>query len=263
MAWIMDTYSMHKGYSLPGVVTGKPVELGGSEGRAAATGQGVAYCIQEAAKRIGLDLAGARVAVQGFGNVGGAASRFLDRLGARIVAVTDVRGGVFRGAGLDPELLTRYLQETGSIVGAPGTEPIDNDALLRLDCEVLVPAALEGQITAANAGGVRARILAEAANGPTTPDADPILRERGVVVIPDILCNAGGVTVSYFEWVQNREALFWSPEEIAARLRRIMLRTFDDVWRLAAEHAIDARLAAHALAVSRVADATRTRGLYP
>jgi glutamate dehydrogenase (NAD(P)+) len=263
MAWMMDTYSMHRGYSVPGVVTGKPVELGGSEGRLEATGQGVAYCVQEAARRIGLDLEEARVAIQGFGNVGSAAARALARLGARIVAVTDVSGGVFRGDGLDPERLARRLRETGSIAGTPGSEPITNEELLGLDCDVLVPAALEGQITAVNAGRVRTRILAEAANGPTTPDADPILQERGVVVIPDIVCNAGGVTVSYFEWVQNREALSWSKEDVNARLRRILVRAFDDVWRVAAERAIPPRLAAHVLAVGRVAEATRTRGIYP
>jgi glutamate dehydrogenase (NAD(P)+) len=263
MAWMMDTYSMHRGYSVPGVVTGKPVELGGSEGRADATGQGVVYCIQEAANSIGLELRGARVAIQGFGNVGGAVGRLLHRLGARIVAVTDIRGGVFRGDGLDPEALHRYARETGSVVGAPGTEWMDSDELFRLDCDVLVPAALEGQITAANAGAVRARILAEAANGPTLPEADPILRERGVLVIPDILCNAGGVTVSYFEWVQNREAFSWALDEVNARLRRIILRAFVDVRRLAAERGIDTRLAAYLLAVGRVAEATRTRGLYP
>jgi glutamate dehydrogenase (NAD(P)+) len=263
MAWMMDTYSMHRGYSVPGVVTGKPVELGGSEGRADATGQGVVYCIQEAANCIGLDLAGARVAIQGFGNVGGAVGRLLHHLGARIVAVADFGGGAFRGDGLDPEALRRYVQETGSVAGAPGSEPIGTDELFHLDCHVLVPAALEGQVTAANAGNVRARILAEAANGPTLPEADPILRERGVLVIPDILCNAGGVTVSYFEWVQNREAFSWALDEINARLRRVILRAFTDVWRLAAEREIDARLAAHLLAVGRVAEATRTRGLYP
>jgi glutamate dehydrogenase (NAD(P)+) len=263
MAWMMDTYSMHRGYSVPGVVTGKPVELGGSEGRQKATGQGVADCVQEAARRIGLDLDGARVAIQGYGNVGSAAARALQRLGTRVVAITDIGGGVFRGDGLDLDRLTWHLRETDSIAGAPGAEPIANADLLALDVDVLVPAALEGQITAANAGQVRAKILAEAANGPTTPDADPILRERGVCVIPDILCNAGGVTVSYFEWVQNREAFFWTIEDINARLRRILVRAFNDVWRVAAERDLTPRLAAHVIAVSRVAEATRTRGLYP
>jgi glutamate dehydrogenase (NAD(P)+) len=263
MAWMMDTYSTLAGYSVPGVVTGKPVGLGGSEGRAEATGRGVGLCVEEAAGRIGLDLAGARVAIQGFGNVGGSAARYLHQRGARIVAVTDDYGGVFRGDGLDPERLSRYFQETGSVAGAPGTEPIGNEELFRLDCDVLVPAALEGQITATNAQHVRAKILAEAANGPTLPEADAVLRERGVVTIPDILCNAGGVTVSYFEWAQNRGALSWTPEEVNVRLRQMMLRAFDDVWGLADEHGVEPRLAAHALAIGRVAEATRTRGFFP
>jgi glutamate dehydrogenase (NAD(P)+) len=263
MAWMMDTFSMHRGYSVPAVVTGKPVELGGSEGRHDATGQGVAYCIQEAAKRAGIDLQGARVAIQGFGNVGSSTARALQRLGARIIAITDIGGGVFRGDGLDLGRLTWHLRETGSIAGAPGTEPISNVDLLALDCEILVPAALGGQITAANASSVQARILAEAANGPTTPDADPTLHERDVLVIPDILCNAGGVTVSYFEWAQNLSAFAWTTEEVNARMRRVLTRAFDDVWQLAAERAISPRLAAYLIAVRRVADATRVRGLYP
>ena len=263
MAWMMDTYAMHRGHAVHGVVTGKPVGLGGSEGRQDATGQGVAYCVQEAARRIDLDLAGARVAIQGYGNVGSAAARALQRIGAKVIGITDIGGGVFRGDGLDLDRLTWHLRETGSIAGAPGTESLSNRELLALDCDVLVPAALEGQITAANAHTIRARILAEAANGPTTPDADPILRDRGVLVIPDILCNAGGVTASYFEWVQNREAFAWTLDEINARLRRVLVRAFDDVWRTAAEHQVAPRLAAHLLAVGRVAEATRTRGLYP
>jgi glutamate dehydrogenase (NAD(P)+) len=263
MAWMMDTFSMYRGHSVPAVVTGKPVELGGSEGRHDATGQGVAYFIQEAAKRAEVDLQGARVAIQGYGNVGSSSARALQRLGAKIIAITDIGGGVFRGGGLDLGRLTWHLRETGSIAGAPGTEPISNVDLLALDCEILVPAALGGQITAANAGSVQARILAEAANGPTTPDADPILEERNVLVIPDILCNAGGVTVSYFEWAQNLSALAWTIEEVNARMRRVLRRAFDDVWQLAAERAISPRLAAHLIAVRRVADATRARGLYP
>ena len=263
MAWMMDTYSTLAGYSVPGVVTGKPVGLGGSEGRAEATGRGVGLCVEEAAQRIGLDLVGARVAIQGFGNVGGAAARYLNGRGARIVAITDMYGGVFRGDGLDPDRLSRYFQETGSVADAPGTETIDNRELFSLDCEVLVPAALEGQITATNARDVRAKILAEAANGPTLPEADEMLRERGVVTIPDILCNAGGVTVSYFEWAQNRGALSWTLEEVNVRLRQMMLKAFDDVWRRAEEHDIEPRLAAHALAIDRVAEATRTRGHFP
>ena len=263
MAWMMDTYSMHRGYSVTGVVTGKPVSIGGSEGRQEATGRGVVYMVQEAAKAVDLELRGARVAVQGFGNAGEAAARFLTELGARVVAVSDSRGGVFDGDGLDLPLVTRHKQETGSVIGAPRTRAVSNDELLELDCDVLVPAALEGVITERNAPRTRARIIAEAANGPTSPEADDILRQRGVVVIPDILCNAGGVTVSYFEWVQDREEFFWSLDEINARLRRIMVRAYDDVQRTATEHDIDLRLAAYMLAVSRVAEATMTRGIYP
>ncbi len=263
MAWMMDTYSMHRGYSVPGVVTGKPVSIGGSEGRSEATGRGVVYAIQEAAKVIDLDLDGARVAVQGFGNAGESVARFIAELGAQVVAVSDSRGGVFAGDGLDLPLVTRHKQETGSLVGAPRTRPISNAELLEVDCDILVPAALEGVLTEANAGHVRARMVAEAANGPTTPEADDILHERGVFVIPDMLCNAGGVTVSYFEWVQDREEFFWTIDEINARLRRVMVRAFEDVHRTSVEHAVDMRLAAYLLAVSRVAEATLTRGIYP
>jgi glutamate dehydrogenase/leucine dehydrogenase len=210
-----------------------------------------------------MSLAGARVAVQGFGNVGEASARLLHRAGARLVGITDVGGGVHSADGLDPERLRRYLQERGTIAGAPGTEPLSNDELFALDVDVLVLAALESQITEANAHTVRARILAEGANGPVDPSADPILRENGVVVIPDILCNAGGVVVSYFEWVQNREALFWTLDEINGRLRSVMLSAAEEVWRRSADEEIDPRLAAHAIAVERVADAVRVRGLYP
>jgi glutamate dehydrogenase (NAD(P)+) len=263
MAWIMDTVSMHRGYSIPGVVTGKPVSIGGSLGRADATGQGVVHAIDDAARRHGVTLNGARVAIQGFGNVGEATARLLSAVGARIVAVTDIGGGVASPRGLDVALLRRYLEEHGSIAGAPGTTPIDNDELFGLDVDVLVLAALEGQITARNAGTVRARILAEAANGPTAPDADPILRDNGVVVIPDILCNAGGVIVSYFEWAQNRASLAWSLDEVNLRLRRQILEAVDNVWDRAARADISPRLAANAIAVERVASATRLRGLYP
>jgi glutamate dehydrogenase (NAD(P)+) len=263
MAWIMDTVSMHRGHSVPGVVTGKPVAIGGSVGRADATGQGVVYTIEDAGARLGISLDGATVAVQGFGNVGEAAVRLLHAAGARIVAVTDVAGGVRRDAGLDPVMLRRRFEETGTIADAPGTVPISNEELFALDVDVLVLAALEGQITAVNAGSVRARILAEAANGPTTPEADPILARNGVTVIPDILCNAGGVIVSYFEWVQNREALAWTLDEINARLRRQILAAAEAVHARAAADAIEPRLAAQAIAVERVAEATALRGLYP
>ncbi len=263
MAWMMDTYSMHRGYSVPGVVTGKPVSIGGSEGRQEATGRGVVYTIQEAAKAIDLDLHGARVVVQGFGNAGDAAARFIGELGAKVIAVSDSRGGVFNGDGLDLALVTRHKQETGSVTGTPRTRAISNEELFELDCDILIPAALEGVITERNAPRIRARIVAEAANGPTSPEADDILRQRGVMVIPDILCNAGGVTVSYFEWVQDREEFFWSIDEINARLRRVMVRAFEDVHRTSVERDIDLRMAAYMLSVSRVAEATLTRGFYP
>jgi glutamate dehydrogenase (NAD(P)+) len=259
MAWMLDEYATRTVRWEPGVVTGKPVEVGGAEGREEATGQGVVYCIQEAARRTGLEMAGARAAVQGFGNVGAAVVRLLHRAGARVIAVTDIYGGVFRGEGLDPEALLDHLRETGSVAVAPGTQPIDNDELFRLDVDVLVPAALEGQITAANAGGIRARILAEAANGPTTPEADAVLRDRGILVLPDVLCNAGGVTVSYFEWVQNREGRLWTLVEVTSGLRTAMLDAFDQVWDVATDQEIDMRLAAHVLGVGRTAAATRAR----
>lgn len=263
MAWMMDTYSMHRGYSVPGVVTGKPVSIGGSEGRQEATGRGTVYTIQEAAKTIDMDLAGARVAVQGFGSAGAGAARFIHELGARVVAVSDSRGGVYDPDGLDLALVTRHKQETGSVVDAPRTRTITNAELLESECDILIPAALESVITEHNAPNVQARIVAEAANGPTTPEADDLLRSRNVLVIPDILCNAGGVTVSYFEWVQDREEFFWSIDEINARLRRVMVRAYEDVQRTAIEHDIDLRLAAYMLSVSRVAEATLTRGIYP
>jgi glutamate dehydrogenase (NAD(P)+) len=263
MAWIMDTVSMHRGYSVPGVVTGKPIAIGGSVGRADATGQGVVYTIADAARRSGFELEGSRIAVQGFGNVGEATSRLLHEAGARVVAITDVHGGVTRPAGLDVPFLRTHLGEHGTIVGAPGTRPITNEELFRLDVDVLVLAALEGQITAENADMVRARILAEAANGPVTPEADTILRRNGVTVLPDILCNAGGVIVSYFEWAQNRAALAWTLEEVNERLRRQILQAADAVWSRAGEDDIEPRLAAQAIAVGRVAEATRLRGLYP
>jgi glutamate dehydrogenase (NAD(P)+) len=263
MAWIMDTVSMHRGYSVPGVITGKPLAIGGSAGRADATGQGVVYTIEDLAARMEIDLRGATAAVQGFGNVGGAAARLLQERGVRIVAISDVTGGVIDPEGLDVAQVTRHLQEHGSIVGIPGTRPITNEELFALDVDVLVLAALENQITARNAGTVRARILAEGANGPTSPEADPILHERGVRVIPDILCNAGGVIVSYFEWAQNRAALAWSRDEVNDRLRRQILAAADEVWARSTADGIPPRLAAHALAVERVAEATRLRGLYP
>ncbi|MBI3749614.1 MAG: Glu/Leu/Phe/Val dehydrogenase [Chloroflexi bacterium] len=263
MAWIVDTVSMHRGYSIPGIVTGKPIAIGGSVGRADATGQGALYTIEDAAGRIGLDLRGARVAVQGFGNVGEATARLLYDAGARVIAITDVNGGATNPEGLDVPFLRRHLEEHGTVAGAPGTSRISNDELFALDLDILVLAALEGQITAANAGTVRARIIAEAANGPVNPDADPILHDRGIFVVPDILCNAGGVIVSYFEWAQNRAAIAWTLDEINERMRHQILRAAGDLWDRAAADGISQRLAAHVIAVERVAEATRLRGLYP
>jgi glutamate dehydrogenase (NAD(P)+) len=263
MAWFMDTVSMHQGYSVPGVVTGKPLSIGGSAGRSDATGQGIVYTIEDAAGRIGLDMAGASVAIQGFGNVGEATARLLHEGGAKVVAITDIGGGAYDPDGLHVPNLARRFRAYGTVAGTPGTELIDNETLFGLDVDVLVLAALEGQITARNAGHVRARILAEGANGPTDPSADPILLENGVTVIPDILCNAGGVIVSYFEWAQNRSALAWTRDEVNDRLRRLILSAAEAVWHRSAAERISPRLAAHALAVERVATATRLRGIYP
>jgi glutamate dehydrogenase (NAD(P)+) len=263
MAWMMDTISMHAGYTVPGVVTGKPISLGGSAGRADATGLGVTYTAERALARLGSELGGARVAVQGFGNVGEAAARLMHERGATIIAVTDVYGGVTNPRGINPVALKLHVDATGSVRGAADTEPIDNAALIAVDCDVLVLAALEGQVTGDNAAMVRARVIAEGANGPVTPDADPILRDRGIVAVPDILCNAGGVVVSYFEWVQNLQSYSWPVAEVATRLRDVLGRAFDEVWDLHIERGIDPRLAAHTIAVARVAEAQRLRGLYP
>ena len=263
MAWIMDTYSMHRGYSIPGVVTGKPLAIGGSEGRGDATGRGVMNCIQEASRLRDIDLGTARVAIQGFGNVGEACARLLHGVGCKIVGLSDSKGAIFRADGIDPAAALRHKQETGSVVGTPRTNTISHEELFELDSDILIPAALEGVFTERNAGRVKARILAEAANGPTTPAADRIFEEKGILVIPDILCNAGGVTVSYFEWVQDREEFFWTIEEINARLRRVMTRAFDEAMRMANEHQVELRLGTYMLAVSRVAEATLTRGIYP
>jgi glutamate dehydrogenase (NAD(P)+) len=263
MAWIMDTVSMHAGHTVPGVVTGKPVSLGGSEGRADATGMGVMFTAERALAEIGLPMAGATVAVQGFGNVGEAAARLIHGRGGRVVAVTDVGGGVANPDGLDPAALSAHLAATGSIAGAPGTDPIDNATLLALDVDLLVLAALDGQITGENADRVRARVIAEGANGPVSHEADAILADRGVVTVPDILCNAGGVIVSYFEWVQNLQSFAWPAEQVAERLEQVIGRAHDAVADLRSREGIDARLAAHMIAVGRVAEAQQIRGRYP
>jgi len=263
MAWIMDTYSMHRGYSVPAVVTGKPISIGGSQGRIEATGRGVMIVAREAARHLGMPFQGARVAVQGFGNVGSVAAVLLREQGCRIVAVTDSRGGVHNEKGLDPAELLRHKEQAGTVAGFRGGTPITNEDVLEVPCEILVPSALEGQITERNAGKVKARLIVEGANGPTTPEADAILQDRKVLVVPDILANAGGVTVSYFEWVQDLQSFFWSEEEINERLERIMVRSFREVLAVSQERQVEMRTAALVKAVQRVADALITRGIYP
>ena len=263
MAWIMDTYSMHRGYSVPAVVTGKPISIGGSQGRVEATGRGCTIVAREAAKHLGLPLAGARVVVQGYGNVGSIAAMLLQAEGCKIVAASDSGGGVYNPKGLDPADLLRHKEHTGSVVGYRGTEAVTNDDLLELPCEILVPSALEGQITRDNADRIKARIVVEGANGPTTPEADEVLRDRKVFVVPDILANAGGVVVSYFEWVQDLQSFFWTEEEINERLERIMVRSFGEVLETSQEKSVDMRAGALTRAVSRLNDALLTRGIYP
>jgi glutamate dehydrogenase (NAD(P)+) len=263
MAWIMDTYSMQVGYSVPGVVTGKPIVIGGSLGRREATGRGIVYCVQEASSLLKIPLQGARVAVQGFGNVGSVAAALLDELGARVIAVSDVRGGVYHDRGLNVPRLLRHQRERKTVVGFPEAEAITNADLLTLPSDILIPAALERQITRDNAGKIQCRILAEGANGPTTPEADAILRERDIFVIPDILCNAGGVTVSYFEWVQDLQNYFWTETQINRRLKQVLIKAFREVRALAQRTQVDMRMAALMLGVGRVADGTRVRGLFP
>ncbi len=263
MAWIMDTYSMHQGFSVPAVVTGKPLSIGGSEGRNDATATGVLFVTKRAAKYIGMPLKGARVSIQGLGNAGGIAARLFHHEGCKIVAVSDSRGGIYDESGLDPAAILRYKKERGTIVGYPSAQQLRASDVLEVPCDILIPAATEGMITATNADRVQARIIAEAANGPTTPAADEILYKRGCLVIPDILANAGGVTVSYFEWVQDLQSFFWGVEEITQRLEVIMNRAFDAIIKLVDQYHCDMRLAANMLAISRVAEATQVRGIYP
>jgi glutamate dehydrogenase (NAD(P)+) len=263
MSWIMDTYSINKGYSVPGVVTGKPVAIGGSRGRSGATSRGVMYIIFATLKSLGLGVDEVRVAVQGYGKVGGHAAQLLHDAGCQVVAVSDVEGGLYRERGLDPEAINRHKLEAGTVVGFAGAEPISNEELLEIDCDVLVPAAIEGVITTRNADATKARVICEAANGPITFEADKILVDRGVFVVPDILANSGGVTVSYFEWVQDIQAYFWSDEEVNDRLRQIMERAYAEVHALAREKGLTLRQAAHWIGVGRVAEAHLTRGLFP
>jgi glutamate dehydrogenase (NAD(P)+) len=263
MAWIMDTYSMHEGATVTGVVTGKPIQIGGSLGRREATGRGVFVVARAAAARIGLDLSGAAVAVQGLGNVGGVAARLFAESGCRVVAVQDHGGSVYREAGLDVPALLAHAAAAGSVHGFAGGEAIEPGAFWSVPCDVLVPAALEQQIGAANAGAIRARLVVEGANGPTTPEADDILRARGVTVVPDVIANAGGVTVSYFEWVQDFSSFFWTEDEVNARLSRILVEAFDAVWRMAEEKRTSLRTAAFIVACTRILEARALRGLYP
>ena len=263
MAWIMDTYSMAVGHAAPGVVTGKPVSIGGSQGRADASGRGVLFVVEEACKVKKISLRGASVAIQGFGNVGSAVARLFAEKKAKIVAISDSRGGVHNPRGIDPMRALRYKERAGTVVGMPGASRISNDELLVLKCDILVPAALESVITLHNAEQIKARIVAEAANGPTTPHADEVLSRRGVFVLPDILCNAGGVTVSYFEWVQNLQGLLWQLPEVNARLEAVMRRGFADVHETMRKYHVYPRAAAYILAVSRVAEAMQVRGLFP
>ena len=263
MAWIMDTYSILKGYTVLGCVTGKPVELGGSLGREAATAQGVVYATREAALHRGLDLEGATAAVQGFGNVGWHTARLLSEMQVRVLAVSDVNGGVYSDKGLDIMALRKHVDATGSVAGFAGADAVSNAELLELPVDVLAPCAIEGQITKDNADRIKARIVVEGGNGPTTPSADEILYDHDIFLVPDILANGGGVTVSYFEWVQNTQKLFWTEEDINERLDSIMTRAFHEVLALATKHHVNMRTAAYILAVKRVAWARQTRGIFP
>ena len=262
MAWIVDTYSMHMRKTVTSVVTGKPVFLGGSRGRKEATGRGIMFIAREAGRVYGLPLKNATVAVQGFGNVGSIAAKLIAAHGARVVALSDVNGGIYNENGIDVNAALRKVEETGTIVGLEGTTPITNEQLLELNVDFLIPAALENQITEENADKIKAKIIVEGANGPTTTEADKILNERGIKVIPDILSNAGGVTVSYFEWVQDRDGYFWKESVVNDRLEEVMTDAFNDVYQMSKQHNVPMRLAAYMVAIKRVADITKARGIY-
>ncbi|MFC4637621.1 Glu/Leu/Phe/Val family dehydrogenase [Deinococcus hohokamensis] len=263
MAWMMDTYSMNVGRTATGVVTGKPVSLGGSLGRSDATGRGVFVTGAEAMKKMGLPMEGARIAVQGFGNVGEAAARIFHEHGAKIVAIQDVTGTIYSAAGIDPAVALAHLRQSGKITGLAGTDELARDEFWDVDCDVLIPAALEKQITLANAGRLKAKLIVEGANGPTIPAADDLLADKGVVVVPDVLANAGGVTVSYFEWVQDFSSFFWTEEEINNRLDRIMQDAFRSLWDVKERHNVTLRTAVYIVACTRVLEARALRGLYP
>jgi glutamate dehydrogenase (NAD(P)+) len=263
MAWIMDTYSMTLGHSAPGVVTGKPIFLGGSQGRHEATARGCVYVIRCAFDVLHIDYTRATAAIQGFGNAGSIAAELLHHIGTKVIAVSDSKGGILNPKGLDIPAVVDHKDKTGSVAGFPGAKPIASEEVLELECDVLVPAALENQITLANAERIKARIVAEAANGPTTPGADRILFEKGILVIPDILANAGGVTVSYFEWVQDLQELFWDVDDVNRKLEKIMGKAFGDVHNSARDYKVDMRTGAYILAVDRVVKATEARGIWP
>lgn len=260
MAWMVDEFSQLRGYNNFGLMTGKPLIIGGSLGRNEATGRGCVIVALEAARMLGIPIKGARVVVQGFGNAGSVAARLMHEAGAKVIAVNDSKGGAYNPNGLDPVAVNEYKARTGSVKGAPGTQDISNDELLALDCDILIPAALENQITSQNAGQIKAKIISEAANGPTTPEGDEILASRGILVIPDILASAGGVTVSYFEWVQNLQNFYWTEEEVNARLEQMMKRSFAAVYRMHQEKKVPMRQAAFMVAVDRVVQAMRVRG---
>ena len=262
MAWIMDTYSMHVGHTETAVVTGKPIELGGSLGRREATGRGVMIVAREAAKHLGKDLAGSTIAIQGFGNVGSVSADLLAKAGATVVAITDYKGGVYNTSGLDVPKMLEYVAKNKTIDKFQGGEPLGNEALFGLDVDILIPAALENQITVANAKDIRAKIVIEAANGPVTPEANNILHARGVFVVPDILANSGGVTVSYFEWVQDRYGYFWEESDVNDRLEKKMHEAFHDVLQTSIKYTCDMRTAAYIVAIARVGTVTKMRGMY-
>jgi glutamate dehydrogenase/leucine dehydrogenase len=264
MAWIMDTISMAKGFAVPGVITGKPLEIGGSLGRPEATSRGLVFTVREAAKKIGLDLKGATVAIQGYGNVGAFAHKLIERdFGAKVIAVTDSKGGIVNENGLKYEEVIAHKKKTGSVIGFPGTKPVTNEEILELKVDVLLPCALENVLTKDNAGKVKARISGEGANGPNTLEADELMTKNGVLILPDILANAGGVTVSYFEWVQNLYNYAWTEDEVNNRLDQKITKAFHEVWDMAQKHKVNMREAAYLVAVDRVAKATQIRGFYP
>src|SRR5258706_432519 len=263
MGWMMDTFSMHQGYSVPAVITGKPLAIGGSEGRLEATARGVQYVTREAMLDLGMKPEDCSVVVQGFGNVGSISARLLHELGCKVVGLSDISGGVYNPRGIDVHKALHYSNEHGKLKGLPNTEPVSNAELLILPCDILIPAALENQLTEKNAAQVKARLIVEAANGPTTPEADRILNDRGIVIVPDILANAGGVTVSYFEWVQDLQRFFWAENEINNRLESIMTRSYHAVHNKAVQQEANLRMGAYLLAVATVAEATEIRGVYP